>query len=249
MQRFGLATGQLRTGQQPSSTVLRSLHSDITRLSTEREARDSVRPISNLEEEQAGNDDAYVQMDQVFSAMRDSAILFRNRTPDADSRTISLHADLEQIWNRSVGSGTAVTSTARLSRPDQAAKIGKRPWSSNGNEIILIVDDDPEVRRFSAKLLQLFNYPEPLLAENGPQALQLYREHPDITAAIIDKYMPDMSGAQLIEQLRLINPHFPVVLITGDHETQLNDELTRTVFKPARAAVLAEALRRVIDKE
>jgi CheY-like chemotaxis protein/HPt (histidine-containing phosphotransfer) domain-containing protein len=80
---------------------------------------------------------------------------------------------------------------------------------------VLIVDDNPTHRRILTGQAQRWGM-APLVAENGAQALELVRNGERFDFAIIDM-LPEMSGAQLTEQLRQL-PHasaLPVVLMTA----------------------------------
>jgi CheY-like chemotaxis protein len=78
---------------------------------------------------------------------------------------------------------------------------------------ILIVDDDPTLRRVLCAAINWFGF-SALEAEDGQQALDIYlREKPAIV--ITDIYMPKMNGIHLLRTLRRNDPGAKVVLITG----------------------------------
>jgi len=83
---------------------------------------------------------------------------------------------------------------------------------SNGRHI-LIVDDEPLVRRSLGELLALSGYTVST-ASNGEEALNLLK---DYTADIIisDIKMPQMDGVELLRKLKVSHPDTPVILITG----------------------------------
>ena len=65
---------------------------------------------------------------------------------------------------------------------------------------VLVVDDDPDVRLFSATVLEENGY-TPFEAANGEEALQMMRaEKPDLV--ILDVLMPRQSGVRLYRQLK-----------------------------------------------
>lgn len=65
---------------------------------------------------------------------------------------------------------------------------------------VLIVDDDPDVRLFSATVVEESGY-TPFEAANGEEALQMMRaEKPDLV--ILDVLMPRQSGVRLYRQLK-----------------------------------------------
>lgn len=82
----------------------------------------------------------------------------------------------------------------------------------NGRHI-LIVDDEPLIRRSLSELLTLSGYTVSS-ACSGKEALGLLK---DYTADVIitDIKMPEMDGVQLLKQVKIANPDTPVILITG----------------------------------
>ncbi|MDJ0806521.1 MAG: diguanylate cyclase [Gammaproteobacteria bacterium] len=66
---------------------------------------------------------------------------------------------------------------------------------------VLLVDDSRSFRLYLRNLLMVHRY-QLLEAENGRQALQLLRSHPDIQLIITDYIMPEMNGVEFIEQVR-----------------------------------------------
>lgn len=84
--------------------------------------------------------------------------------------------------------------------------------ASNGKHI-LIVDDEPLVRRSLSELLTLSGYAVSS-AGNGKEALSLLK---DYTADIIisDIKMPEMDGIELLKQVKIIHPETQVILVTG----------------------------------
>jgi CheY-like chemotaxis protein len=79
---------------------------------------------------------------------------------------------------------------------------------------ILVVDDDPHVRRIVGEHLRRNGY-SVLEADSGKQALQMAEAHP-IEAILLDLYMPGMSGWQTIEHLKAkpTTAHIPIVVLS-----------------------------------
>ncbi|MDX6199385.1 MAG: hypothetical protein QOJ79_2536 [Actinomycetota bacterium] len=80
---------------------------------------------------------------------------------------------------------------------------------------ILVVDDDPSVRRLLSVQLGLAGY-EVHIAENGPAALlSIGRDAPDLV--VLDVMMPDLDGWQVLRALRA-EPRYqflPVLMLTA----------------------------------
>lgn len=78
---------------------------------------------------------------------------------------------------------------------------------------LLIVDDDPSLRRFLRTELELEGY-SCQEAATGQQALALIRGAPwDLL--VLDWTLPDFSGVEICRRLRASNDHTPVLMLTG----------------------------------
>jgi two-component system response regulator (stage 0 sporulation protein F) len=79
--------------------------------------------------------------------------------------------------------------------------------------MILIVDDDDDVRAMITRALHELGYPS-VEAENGAKALALLKEvKPDIV--ILDYVMPGMDGAEVAREIARIDPDLPIIFSTG----------------------------------
>jgi CheY-like chemotaxis protein len=82
-------------------------------------------------------------------------------------------------------------------------------------ELIMIVDDEDFVRVLAQRVLADEGY-RIVTAKDGFSALDIYRKLKDqIGLVILDFTMPIMDGADVFNELRLINPRVPVVLSSG----------------------------------
>ena len=83
----------------------------------------------------------------------------------------------------------------------------------SNNPKILIVDDRKDMIFALTNALKMQGY-RIISADNGLTAIELVRkEQPD--AAIMDIRMPEMDGLEAMKQIREINPHLPVILMTA----------------------------------
>lgn len=107
----------------------------------------------------------------------------------------------EQLQN---SNGIATTFTSKTSRSA----------ANTEQTLILVAEDDPELRNFLIQTLQ--SHYEVMGAEHGKQALTMALEHiPDII--ISDLAMPEMDGFELLQGLKndLATSHIPVILLTA----------------------------------
>jgi CheY-like chemotaxis protein len=78
---------------------------------------------------------------------------------------------------------------------------------------IVIIDDDPQMRRLLVRLLKGDGHTVHE-ATNGGEGVQLFRRvHPVLV--ITDILMPDQEGIETIQQLRRENPTIPILAISG----------------------------------
>ena len=77
---------------------------------------------------------------------------------------------------------------------------------------ILIVDDDPDIRKVLSLLLNtLYEVSE---AEDGTSAVQFIREHPETDLVVLDVMMPGISGLETCQELRKYS-NAPVLFLTA----------------------------------
>jgi PAS domain S-box-containing protein len=116
------------------------------------------------------------------------------------------------------GQGTTVKMYLPRSfnaREPAAAIIRSDPQTQEGaGATLLVVEDDPEVRRFSTAALDLLGY-RVLEADDGAQALRILKERPDVDLLFTDIGLPGLNGRQLADRARQVIPHLRVLFTTG----------------------------------
>ena len=121
-----------------------------------------------------------------------------------------------------------------------------------GTETILIVDDQETVWDFLIEALQNLGY-SVLLAENGEDAVSIYRENPnEIDLVLLDMVMPKMGGHTTFYQLKNLDPNVKVLLSSGFVSAASVKDLQDNgaagfLPKPHRIKDLAIELRRIFD--
>jgi DNA-binding NtrC family response regulator len=95
------------------------------------------------------------------------------------------------------------------------------PGASGHTESILVVDDEPAVRRYASRVLREAGYRVDE-AGDGAVALSLIRNGVVVPDAVVsDIVMPSMSGVELLQSLSLERPDLPVILMSGYGTDQL----------------------------
>jgi two-component system NtrC family response regulator len=82
-------------------------------------------------------------------------------------------------------------------------------------ETILIVDDEKNYPLILSAVLQDVGY-ETLTANSGMEALEILNHaNADVDLVLTDMKMPVMDGIELLEKIKAINPHLPVIMMTA----------------------------------
>jgi two-component system cell cycle sensor histidine kinase/response regulator CckA len=110
-------------------------------------------------------------------------------------------------------------STFTICLPSSATPAQVLPVSHHrlipGHATVLVVDDEPVLRRVCARLLHKLGY-RALEAAGGEEALKVYRkEGPKIDLVLLDLIMPGLNGIQTLERLREMDPGVRVLLCSG----------------------------------
>jgi len=98
-------------------------------------------------------------------------------------------------------------------RGEVLAKVKEALGQPRKRKRILVVDDDAGIRSSLGKLLTTAGH-EVILAENGREATQSLREaSPDLV--ILDLFMPEKDGLEVLIELRAHTPDVPVIAMSG----------------------------------
>ncbi len=150
-----------------------------------------------------------------------------------------------------VGRGTVFTVwLPRLEGAGAAAPSRAAPEGGQG-QVVLVVDDEPEVLAALEEMLATLGY-EPAGYGDSRAALEAFRADPDrFDAVISDEVMPGLAGTQLAAELRKVRPAVPIVIATGfggaGFETRAHSAgVNRVLRKPYRMQEIGEALRGVL---
>ena len=116
---------------------------------------------------------------------------------------------------------------------------------------ILVVDDEPVQREMISGFLKKQAF-DVVVAETGARALELFRQD-SIDLILTDQKMPHLSGLDLLQAVRAINPETPVILMTafGSIEaavSAIQRGATDYLTKPLNLDELLYRIRQVSDR-
>lgn len=117
---------------------------------------------------------------------------------------------------------------------------------------ILIIDDDPEIRKSLSIILENNGY-YVQSTKNGKEATKLLTEqHFDI--ALVDIGLPDMRGIELLHRLKFISPRIMMIMITGSSDINdtvdaVNSGADGYILKPIDIEKLLELTLNLLKKK
>ncbi|HTS31239.1 MAG TPA: response regulator [Bryobacteraceae bacterium] len=114
--------------------------------------------------------------------------------------------------------------------------------STTESNTILVVDDDPAVRRLTAAILESSGY-NVIEAECGRQGLERFAEHHQTVELVLsDVVMPRMSGIEMIGRILALDPSMPVLLMTGWSGGDKPPDAVPVLAKPFTPSRLLQAI-------
>jgi CheY-like chemotaxis protein len=110
--------------------------------------------------------------------------------------------------------------------PEKSAEqAGQDEIVSSVRHLVLVVDDEASVRRFSSDALSEFGC-QVIEAESAHEALAILRDRHDVALLFSDIVMPGASGVELAHQARKLQPSLKVLLTTGYPRDALSSDLS-----------------------
>ena len=118
-----------------------------------------------------------------------------------------------------------------------------------GGDLVLLVEDDADVRRVVRQ--QLIDLGHPVIeAEDATQALAMVEQIPDIAIVVSDILMPgELNGRQLAERIQQALPRMQIVLMSGYADEDGAAGTMPVLAKPFVRQDLARALQRAQREE
>jgi two-component system, cell cycle sensor histidine kinase and response regulator CckA len=159
------------------------------------------------------------------------------------------HLDVESRPNEGTKFKIYLPAVQGLLPEAPAPNARRKPiW---GTETVLLVEDEEQVRDVTTLLLEALGY-RVLGAENGQDALRLFKASPEIDLLMTDVVMPGLSGREVAEALLAQQPGLKVLFQSGytdDTVVRWGVLHAQVAFlkKPFRLDVLARKIREILD--
>jgi two-component system cell cycle sensor histidine kinase/response regulator CckA len=156
--------------------------------------------------------------------------------------------------NSKPGKGTTVTFfLPAIDHFDRRRSVlpSERPSLPPKGGGVLLVDDEQTIRSSARRLLERLGY-NVLLAEDGNTALEIYKNNKDaISLVILDLIMPDMDGPETFEKLIAFDPRVKVLLLSGYSRDEKVERLLAKgalgfAQKPFDIKTLSEILKKTL---
>jgi PAS domain S-box-containing protein len=154
-----------------------------------------------------------------------------------------------------IGAGTTYHLYLPLSgQPAPEATVSVETVEQTGPaSTILLVEDDPEVRKVNHNLLASRGY-RVMTAANGAEAIRIYTMTPHIDLVILDAIMPGLNGGETLAQLREINPDIRFLIVSGYPRDVISGRMAlppdvEFMSKPVRPQQLFDAVTNLIAEE
>lgn len=113
----------------------------------------------------------------------------------------------------------------------------------------MLIDDDEMVRGTTTRMLESLGYAV-LLGVDGQEGLEVFEQERDkIALVLLDWALPKMSGREVLDEMRAINPDVKVVIFTGYTEDRAEfTPASAIIQKPIHLEEIERAIRAVLDE-
>jgi DNA-binding NtrC family response regulator len=116
---------------------------------------------------------------------------------------------------------------------------------------VLVVDDDADVGGLLREALSRWGY-DVTLAANGREAVRLI-SHQIFDAALVDIWMPEMDGLQVLDEIKRHDPALEVVMMTGDPMVETAVQALKSgaydyLIKPLNLDEMQVLMQQVLEK-
>ncbi|MDD2897442.1 MAG: PAS domain S-box protein [Desulfuromonadaceae bacterium] len=122
----------------------------------------------------------------------------------------------------------------------------------HGNGVVLLVDDEETIRGLGIQMLKEIGF-SAITADDGREALEIFKSRDDIAFVILDLTMPHMDGEQCFRELRQLNPDVKVIMSSGFNEQEVTQKfigkgLAGFLQKPYKLSTLQSTIQKVLKQ-
>ena len=112
---------------------------------------------------------------------------------------------------------------------------------------VLLVDDEVDILAFSALAVEELGF-ECLKCQDPRKVLKMIDEQSPVLI-VTDLNMPELSGIELIEQIKQDHPQLPIVVITGypDMGKTAKESVNTVLVKPFEISELQDCIKQIIN--
>jgi len=141
-----------------------------------------------------------------------------------------------------------------LDEHTESIKDKNEPAGEPVHSTVLVVDDEEIIREVASMMLEGMSM-RTMLAKDGIEAVEVYREHwQEIDAVLLDITMPRMDGQACFSELKRIHQDVKVILSSGYNQDDIIQRFGGKGFsgfiqKPYTQSALQETLRSILQKD
>ncbi len=122
-----------------------------------------------------------------------------------------------------------------------------------GSEVILVAEDDEEVRIYIHDILRLFGYTV-IEAADGDEAVRIFTQHPEVDLLLLDVVMPGKNGKEVLDAIRALAPNIKALFLSGYSADIISrqgvlDEGINFLSKPVSPEELLIRIREILDSK
>jgi CheY-like chemotaxis protein len=153
-----------------------------------------------------------------------------------------------------VNEGACFTSLLPSSQKKIVSEVKLSFETQTGTDTILLVDDEPMITEVGKEMISMLGY-DVLTAPSGMEALEIVEtQNKRIDLFIIDMIMPQMSGGELFDKLKSLDPDVKIMLssgysIDGEARKIMSRGCKGFIQKPFTVSQLGEKIREVLGTE
>ena len=123
-------------------------------------------------------------------------------------------------------------------------------YPSGRGETVLVIEDEELVQNTLRTMLTEFSY-SVVMAGDGQEGVAAYKQHRhDVDLVILDLSLPQVTGSEVLKELRRIEPDVKVLIATGVATEDVDLEGARQVIaKPFQVGDLVRSIREILDSD